>query len=80
MTIACTSPRTTNLLHERRDLLRLGQVVRIRNESSSLGRQPSAAPLTRRRLCDRLPGSLGTGHAPPPCKLIERAHTLLAES
>ena len=44
--IAWTSPRTTKLLHQRRDLARLSHVAGIAREPVCLRRKPAAPPVT----------------------------------
>jgi hypothetical protein len=70
--IACTSPRTTQLLHQRGDFARLPYVSLVFHEPPGLGSQTPPAALASSGLGDRLARCLGAGDPTPPGNLIER--------
>ena len=78
--IACTSPRTTKLFHERCDLARLADVDGVFRERCSLRCQAGAPALALRGLGDRLTRRLRTGEASSPSDLVERSQPVTAET
>ncbi len=78
--MAWTSPRTTQVLHQRRDLARLAHIDLVAHELSCFRRKIDAAALALRRFGNRLPRSLGPAHATVLRDLVERAKAVLTES
>jgi hypothetical protein len=78
--IAYTSPRTTQLLHQRRDLTRLTHVGRVGSERPRLGGQPGAPVLSLGGLRDRLARRLRARDPAPSRDLVERAQPIAAET
>src|SRR3954463_738661 len=74
------SPRTTYLLHQRGDLLRLSQIRVVCHQRPHLCGEPSASSISLRRLGDRLPGGLGAGHPAAASDLLEVARPVMAET
>jgi hypothetical protein len=78
--IACTSPRTTELLHERCDVARFAYVGAVLHQRSGLGCQARPIALALGRLGDRLPGRLGPGDTAAPRDLVESPQAFLTEA
>ena len=71
--IACTSPRTTELLHQCRNLAGFADVSGIPSERCRLCSESGAPAFPLGRFRDCLACRFGPGHAPAPCDLVECA-------
>jgi len=78
--ISWTSPRTTKLLHQRRDLLRLANVFGVPCEAFRLGGEPGSPAVSGRSLCDRLTRGLRAAYAAAARDLVERRKAIVSES
>ena len=77
--MACTSPRTTKLLHQRGDFQGFGAIGRIAHQCGCLGGKTATTPLARCCFVDRLAGRFRTCHAPSTSQVVERARSLFAK-
>lgn len=78
--MAKTSPRTTQLLHERCDLTRLANVGSIFHQAAGLGGKPGALAVALGRLRDRTTSCLSTGDPSSPGDLIESTEPVRAKA
>lgn len=78
--MACTSPRTAQLLHQIGDLKHLLDVDVVRHQSPRFGGKPTAAALAFGGLSDGLTGRFGAGDASAPGDLVKRAQTVGPET
>jgi hypothetical protein len=77
--IACTSPRTTEVLHQARDILRFANIVLVGRERSGLGCEARAPALALGGLRNRLACRLGATDAASTRDLLEGVDPLTAE-
>jgi hypothetical protein len=75
-----TSPRTTELLHQRGNLERLGAVSRVAHQRCCFGGETTTPSLARRGLRDRLSRCFRSRHAAPARQVVQGAGSLLAKS
>jgi DNA-binding CsgD family transcriptional regulator len=77
--IAWTSPRTTQLLHQRGDLARLAHIGLVLHEISGFGREPGSAPLALGGLGNGLAGGLGAADSATARDFVELSKTVAPE-
>ena len=77
--MAWTSPRTTQLLHQRGDVARLAHVGLVLHELSGFGGQTGAPPLALRRLGNGLARGLGAGDPATARDLVELSKTVASQ-
>jgi hypothetical protein len=71
--MAQTSPRTTHLLHHRRDLSGLVHIRRVLHQATCLGGESGPLALALGGLGDCVTSRFGTSDAAAVCDLVERA-------
>src|SRR5947208_1068572 len=71
--IAWTSPRTTQVLHQRRDLARLARVRGVLHQPTGLSGETGPPAFALGRLRDRATRGFGAADPPTPRDFVERA-------
>jgi hypothetical protein len=70
------SPRTTQLLHELRNLARLAHVVAVIHQRPRLGGEPATTAVALSGLGDRLASGFRARYSAPPRDLVELAESV----
>jgi hypothetical protein len=78
--MVCTSPRTTQLLHQVSNLARLLHILIVCHQQARLGCESTPAALALSGLSDGLASGFGARDTPASGDFVERAQTIGSEA